>query len=372
MFKLTKSGWCFLGLMFLLYLSSMQSQSGLLFFIIGIIFACFVLNYFMAFRSLRFIEFQLPEKINMVEGKYSTIAMEVHNKSFQTQGMVEINASCGVLFRIGAVGGGVSAHFFPEITFPVRGIYELSGLRKISSFPFGLLKVGKPLKQRGKVVVVPAVYECTPPPADGFEPMTGGSFTGKHKSSSGNEFAGVREFTPDDPLKFIHWKSSAKGRGLMVKEFNEELSGRITIILDCTPSAAENGETRLDRAVRAVGSVTLAALDIGHHVDIIVMSDMNILKFPPFADGTALLDMLAGVKTERDCITEQTLQKAVDSAARRSAICFVMTEPSESLDRVIEQLINERRKVSVYMPYEVVNDIKPYDDVKVFSYEKRV
>ena len=44
MFKLTKSGWCFVGLTIFLYLASMRSLSGLLFLIIGIIVGCYVLN----------------------------------------------------------------------------------------------------------------------------------------------------------------------------------------------------------------------------------------------------------------------------------------------------------------------------------------
>ena len=373
MFKLTKSGWCFAGLMFLLYLSSMQSQSGLLFFIIGIIAACFVLNIIKARKSLDAVVFHLPENIRMVEGKRSSVTMEVFNTSDQTQGVIEIRTSYGLLFKIGALPGNSSEHIFPEIEFPVRGIYEISELRAESTFPFGLIKVGRKVKQSGRIVVVPAVYECTAPPADGFEPMTGGLFTGKYKSPSGSEFAGVREFNTNDPIKMIHWKSSAKGRGLMVKEFNEELSGRITIILDTTPTVAENGETRLDRAVRAVGSVTLAALDLGHHVDIIVMNDSpEIMKFPPFSDGTQLLDMLAGIKESRNCIDKEKLRNALDIASARSAICFVMLKPYPEITEITEELLDERRKISLYIPAEDRGNIDISDAVKVFVYEKRV
>ena len=372
MFKPTKSGWCFLGLMFLLYLSSMQSQSGLLFFIIGIIAACFVLNIFQAYKSLNSVEFYLPDNIRMVEGIRSAITMEVTNRSSESQGLIEVKSSYGLLFRIGALPGGASEHIFPEIIFPVRGVYPISGLIVESIFPFGLIKVSRKLDQSGVITVVPAVYDCLPPVASGFEPMTGGLFTGKYKSSSGSEFAGVREYNSDDPIRSIHWKSSAKGRGLMVKEFNEELSGRITIIIDCSTTPKVNGETVLDRAVRAAGSITLAALDIGHHVDIIPMSQMELMKYPPFADGTQLLDMLAGVKEKDGSMNSEELRKAVELASLRSALCFIALKPARALDDILEELAGDGRKISLYVPAEEINSFHPPAGLKVSVYEKRV
>ncbi len=186
---------------------------------------------------------------------------------------------------------------------------------------------------------------------------------------SGSEFAGVREFTPEDPIKLIHWKSSSKGRGLMVKEFNEELSGRITVIIDCTPTTQIDGETQLDRAVRGGGSLTLVALDIGHHVDIIPMSNLSISKFPPFADGTALLDMLAGIKEKKNCLNAELLQDAVDMSVTRSALCFVITKPNKDLGKIINQLLEEKRKISIYLP-EDQSQIHFPDEVKMYCYGK--
>jgi uncharacterized protein (DUF58 family) len=152
----------------------------------------------------------------------------------------------------------------------------------------------------------------------------------------------------------------------MVKEFNEELSGRISVIIDCTPTKPVEGETQLDRAVRAAGSLTLAALDIGHHVDIIPMSSKSITKFPPFADGTALLDMLAGIEEKNNCMTEKDINEALEIAARRSALCFIITKPDKVLEDIINQLLDERRKISVYIPEGESIDLP--EDVKVYQY----
>jgi len=370
MIKLTKSGIIFLGLMGLLYLSSMQSQSGLLFFIIGILFACYILNIYCAFRSLKWIEVNLPFSIKMMEGEKSRVTISVKNNAHSPQGMIEIISSFGKILNMGVLEGGEEVHLFPEVSFSTRGIYSFSKFKIASSFPFGLIKVSKKIYRTGEFIVFPKVYPCISPPAGGFEPMLGGVFTGKHKSVSGSNFAGIRPFTPDDSFKFIHWKSSSKGMGLMVKEFSEELSGRITIIADRTATDSKDGETMLDAAVRAVGSITLSALDIGHHVDLVAVNMNGIIHFPPFADGTALLNLLAAMKEENRVLSLESLQNAVDLASRRSALCFVMTAPNKALEIIIKNLINDRRKVSVFVPLGKKENFKLPESIAVNQYDR--
>lgn len=372
MVKPTKTGIIFIFLMGLLYLSSMQSQSGLLFFVIGILFGCFVLNVYFAQRSLKNIEITFPFAIKMMEGEKSRVAIGVKNLSPSPQGMIEITSNYGKILNMGVLNGDEQVHLFPEISFSIRGVYHFSTFKISSSFPFGLIKVSRKITRDGEFVVLPKVYPCLSPPAGGFEPMLGGAFTGKHKSVSGSNFAGIRPFTPDDSFKFIHWKSSSKGMGLMVKEFSEELSGRITIIIDRTPSAEDDeGETNLDSAVRAVGSLTLSALDIGHHVDIVPVESKEITHFPPFADGTVLLDMLARMEeTEGQVPSLEELRNAVDLASRRSAVCFVMTASNEALSLIAKQLLEERRKVSALLPEGLENVPDLPDGMKLSFYKK--
>lgn len=355
MIRLTKTGIFFISLMGLLYLSSMQSQSGLLFFIIGILFGCFVINAYLAYRSLKYLEVTFPFAIKMMETEKSRVAIGIRNLSDSPQGMIEIKSSYGRILNMGVLNGGEQVHLFPEVSFDIRGVYPFGKFKIMSDFPFGLIRFSRQVDHKGEFVVFPKVYQCYSPPAGGFEPMLGGAFTGKHKSVSGSHFAGIRPFTSDDSFKNIHWKSSAKGSGLMVKEFSEELSGRISIILDQTlnSSSSKGEETTLDTAVRVTGSLTLAALDIGHHVDVIPVKSNGVTSFPPFADGTALLDMLArleGFKKQAPGLQE--LRKAADSGSKRSAVCFIMTAPNDALPIITEQLLDERRKVSVMLPAE--------------------
>ncbi len=46
------------------------------------------------------------------------------------------------------------------------------------------------------------------------------------------EFAGIRDYTINDPMKYINWTASAKGSGLMVNVHNSSVSQKITILID--------------------------------------------------------------------------------------------------------------------------------------------
>jgi uncharacterized protein (DUF58 family) len=69
-------------------------------------------------------------------------------------------------------------------------------------------------------------------------------------STGGDDFSGVREYRPGDSPRQIDWKSMARGRGLLTKEFASGLSETLWFDLANTPAA--DTETRLRMICRAV------------------------------------------------------------------------------------------------------------------------
>ena len=359
----SKSGLTFIAMMALLYLSSMQSQSGLVFFVIGLLLGCLVLNMFYARHNLGKFVIDFPASIRMVEGETSGEGIRLVNLSSRSQGMIELRSRYGRIFEVGMLRGGEDTHVFPGITFPVRGVFLVSGFVVNSSFPFGLVNAKKRLECHGEFIVLPKVYPCNPPPAGGFEPMLGGTFAGIHKSPAGSSFAGIRPFTTSDSLKHIHWKSSAKGLGLMVKEFSEELSGRVAIVVDQHDGEPDKaGETSLDMAVRACGSLALSALDAGHHVDIIQLDSGEVSHFPPFCDGSALLELLARVpgSIRKPPLDADKIADVADTAPSRASICLILASGDPvQFSGAAQRLVDRGRTVSMYLPEAMEGKFEP-------------
>jgi uncharacterized protein (DUF58 family) len=222
------------------------------------------------------------------------------------------------------------------------------------------------MKLPGEVVVYPAVYHAQPPRAAGYDVMVGGKFKGNRRTVSGSIFAGVRPMQAGDPLKQIHWKSSAKGQGLMVKTFEEELSGRVSFIMDC----GQAGDAKiLDDCVRATGSLIFAALDEGHHVEWIDLKQLHLRLIPPFADGHEVLDELARIEEDRGCLQESALRQAVEKVSNKSAVQFVLTDFNAAAREAILQLKSQNRAVALYLP-ETGEAVEDLGGVPVFTYSE--
>ena len=350
--RLTKSGYCFLGLIILFYFFSLMSQIGLLYFIIGIVLGCYVINFLGALRSIKNLEVALPELIKTVESKRISTPVGLKNRSLLQIGLIKINSEFGTLLKIKRLSGKSSVHVSPDIMFDVRGVYNLSGLRISSIYPFGFIEASKLLKLKGKVIVYPAVYNCPAPAAAGVEPVIDGKFSGLHKSVYGTDFAGVRPFQFGDPVKYIHWKTSSKGQGIMVKQFNEELSGRVSFVIDNCALPVSDKETTLDCAVRATGSMIFSALDIGHHIELIDLAEMNVLYIPPFSDGDIVLETLAAIRNDNNLLDRQNIKNALSRLSLKASVCFVLTKLNEDVLDVINKLLVENRTVSLYLPSE--------------------
>jgi uncharacterized protein (DUF58 family) len=157
----------------------------------------------------------------------------------------------------------------------------------------------------------------------------------------------VRPFQDGDSLKQVHWKSSAKGLGLMVKTFEEELSGRVSFILDNgQPGQAQT----LDDCARAAGSLMFAAHEAGEHVEMIDLSRLEPVVVPPFADGREIFEALARLPFTDDKPPAGKPGTALKHLSQRSAVCFVLTEFNSAIGPAIDHLLNQRRHVSIYLP----------------------
>lgn len=345
--RLTAQGKLLLFLCGVLYLASLTSQSGLLLLPIGLLLGCLAVNFFLARRALRQLELEVPPEVHTAEGEPISDPWKIHNRAASRAGFVSAESSAGVLFRQASLGPRSSATVLPTVVGARRGVYPHQEIRLASTFPFGLVKALRKVQLPGELVVHPALYEVTPPKAAGLDPVVGGKHSGHRKTGSGSDFAGVRPMLAGDPLKNIHWKASSKGQGLMVKMFQEELSGRVAFILD----HGHSGDSKtLDDCLRAAGSLMFAALDEGHHVEWIDVVDPAPVLFPPFSDGHEMLDRLARIELQADCLTEPRVRAAVGNIFRKSGICFVLTGLTPAVENAVRELVAQHRIVTVYLP----------------------
>ena len=339
--RLTPLGRLFAGLMFLFYVASVTSQSGLLLLFIGLIGGCYVVNWWFATRSVKFMRVTPPEEVYLEEGGTPTQPWRFENYASKHAEIVEVLHEKKILFRIPVVKTKESVSVVPGIVYKRRGVYPNARVTLTCAAPYGFLRATRTLQLPGEVVVFPRVYNVDSPASAGTEMISGGRFRGARRVSNGSHFAGVRAWQSGDSIKQVHWKSTARSGDLMVKTFEEELGGRVSLILDC----ARGTEETIDNAVRAAASLVSATLQDGHHLEFIDLTEEPVLRLAPFSDESELFERLARYE-----VPAKRASLSVGDLWRRSSVVLVSTEWNEDWNDLIAEARQQRRSVHVYLP----------------------
>ncbi|RMD96425.1 MAG: DUF58 domain-containing protein [Deltaproteobacteria bacterium] len=151
------------------------------------------------------------------------------------------------------IGGGGHARLSLSFTPEVRGMHRLAGVALASGFPFGIFEGKGEIPLDLSFLVFPDPFPIDRFPCAPHLPTPATPFEAQHPGSA--EFIGVRDYRPGDPLRRIHWPSTARLGRLVVKEFVENADMEIMILIDM-PSPGDD----LEAAVRvAAGWVRLGA-----------------------------------------------------------------------------------------------------------------
>ncbi len=134
----------------------------------------------------------------------------------------------GLLARWIRAGGHCRMAFTSRLV--KRGILEHASVNLTSAFPFGLWQITERRRLHTRIVVYPRAvtprrldhhYE-----SDYLEGVTEGLLT---RDVSG-DLHGIREFQPGDPLKSIHWPATARSNRLMIREFDQPMPEKYSIV----------------------------------------------------------------------------------------------------------------------------------------------
>ncbi len=138
-----------------------------------------------------------------------------------------------------------------ELKFPRRGRYSQDEFSLATRFPFSFLIKSRKIKLGRELLVYPALLE-----ADDFLdvlPMVTGEFVSNVRGR-GSELYLIREHTPQDPVRFVDWKATAKTGALKVREFTREDERRLRIVFD-NPAPGAVPFPAYERAVSVAASL---------------------------------------------------------------------------------------------------------------------
>ncbi len=181
-----------------------------------------------------------------------------------------------------------------------RGYLYLDGFEIAKPDPLGLFRTLFSIDAPQKMVVLPKRYMLPDFPLPGATRYHAGGVS--RASSVGNyeEFVSLRDYRPGDSMRRIHWKSSARKRELIIKEFQDEYFVRHALILDTFTDVAYSEV--LEEAISLAASFVCTWQTRESLLDLIFVGDRayHFSSGRGTASSDTLLELLAGVNACTD------------------------------------------------------------------------
>lgn len=126
--------------------------------------------------------------------------------------------------------------------FENRGCFLIKDFELSTRFPFAFFRHRRRLPAREtNLLVFPKTQPLTSE-IDDLQTNVGSLATTRR--GSGQDLLTLREYLPNDDLRKVDWKATARSRSLIVREFAAEDDRKITILLDpCLPEAEQKPMT---------------------------------------------------------------------------------------------------------------------------------
>ncbi|MEQ1763624.1 MAG: DUF58 domain-containing protein [Pyrinomonadaceae bacterium] len=125
--------------------------------------------------------------------------------------------------------------------FPTRGRLLIKDFELSTKFPFAFFRHRRRLSARETELIVLPPIEPLGSEIDDI-PLEAGQLISQ-KRGSGQDLLSLRDYMPNDDLRRVDWKATARSRGLIVREFAAEDDRKITVIFD--PRVPEDEEPKL-------------------------------------------------------------------------------------------------------------------------------
>ena len=166
-------------------------------------------------------------------------------------------------------------------------------------------------------------------------------------------FASIREYTPQDPMKTINWKATARTGGMMVNTYSSVENEKVMIYLDVEDPFAVRQEALTEESISVAASLLSVleakGLDVGLTVNVCSQEDDAVEKekrpvvFEP-GSGREFVNRIERFLT-RDFTQQKTLPfSAFPAPADDNRICvFISQNRSENMVHELIRRVGSRR-----------------------------
>jgi uncharacterized protein (DUF58 family) len=343
------SGWVLAGITLCFFGAAVNTMAGWLYVISGISSALLVLSAILPPRSLLGLTVNRLPISAITAGDELKVELEIHNQGKQPVALVQI---ADILpFVLGQPVQQAIESISPQASYrwtyyyPTqrRGLYRWNNIELASAAPLGLFWCRRARQNQASAMVYPPVLKLSHCPLVdhmGQEDSLRGDPSGTpiHTATEGLTRT-LRPYRTGDPIRLIHWRSSARYGELRIRELEIVTSGQeIIVALDSSGSWSEEN---FEQAVIAAASLYFYAQQQQMQVQLwtastgLIKGDRQVLE--TLAKTNASEDTTSSPPTSYPLIWLTQNPLTLSSLANRSRWLMWQDSPSPEAKMVFKQ-----------------------------------
>jgi len=232
--KITKAGWFYIFLTIFLGVSGINTGNNLIYLIVAAFLSFMAVSGLFGKRNLSKIDIrlELPEEIYADTSAPVRVIIR-NNRRFLPGFLLRVHVSGSeMLFPFVEVKTEGARHL--SLSFRERGRAQIENIYLSSVFPFNFFIRYHTLPGVFEALVFPRPKKCESPGSFEKERKSRGEKT-TNRTGYEADIISLRDYITGDPLKYIHWKASAKTGRLKTKELSALSHQPVVIDFDALP-----------------------------------------------------------------------------------------------------------------------------------------
>jgi uncharacterized protein (DUF58 family) len=266
--RITNFGLGYILLCLVLAIAATNTGNNGLYLVLAAMLSAMVVSGMLSRRNVRGVRCQIESVGEVVATRPAWLKLKLENQlsAGTAQALFFLHEALPGPLWIDPLKPGEKRELVVEGTFPRRGVYRTADAGLLSRFPLGLFRKYRKAALEREIVVYPLPL-ASPVPEVPTDDARGGRSHPRSRGG-GSDIRTLREFSPGDDPRDLHWKQSARMRRWIVREREAERDRVLFLAVDnalVSPLDAAALE-RFEQAVARCAGQALLLLSRGGEV----------------------------------------------------------------------------------------------------------
>ena len=265
--RVTNFGLGYILMCLVVAIAAMNTGNNGLYLVLAGMLAAMIVSGVLSRRNVRGVDCEIETVGEVIATRPAWLRIRLENrlKTSTAQALFFLHESLPGPLWIDALAPGEKRELVVEGLFPRRGVYRDADAGLLSRFPLGLFRKYRKARLSREIVVYPRP-ETSPVPEPPPEDARGGRPHPRSRGG-GSDIRTLRDFSPGDDPRDLHWKQSARMRRWIVRE-REAARDRVLFLAveNALPASDAAALARFERAIARCAGAALLMLSRGAEI----------------------------------------------------------------------------------------------------------